>query len=208
MFFVKSFEEDFSTKMLVGRRKVTCQTVTDIVRRTTLRPNTKSFGQRQRLSTTILHPNYTKTYRPQGIIFTTSARPDFVLPFDLVLLSDAKKIVVHYFRIKKNLHLYYNHALIPGFEKFVFKNLDALVKKFPTPAAAWQALNTFRAKAGYAPLPRAKFRLAQYNEAVFTRAIKIKPVALFGYRPRVRTLGQQLNLKVYRSAQDFFAKNS
>ena len=115
-YFVKSFEEDFSTKTLVGKKKKAFQTLDNILSTNIIKPNTVSFGQKRRLSTTILHKNYNKTYRPQGIIFQTDANPDYVLPFDLVLLSDANKIVVHYYRIKNNLHVYYNHKLIAGFE--------------------------------------------------------------------------------------------
>ena len=45
----------------------------------------------------------------------TKTKFDIIYPFDLVLLSDAEKIIVHYYRIKDNLHMYYNHNLIPGF---------------------------------------------------------------------------------------------
>ncbi|MFH0987878.1 MAG: hypothetical protein V1763_00715 [Parcubacteria group bacterium] len=99
-YFVKSFEEDHCTKMLVGKEKKTFQTLENILATKTIRPNTKSFGQKKRLSTTILCENYTKTYRPQGIIFQTNMKPNYVLPFDLVLLSNAENIVVHYYRIK------------------------------------------------------------------------------------------------------------
>ena len=113
-YFVKSFEEDHSTKTLVGKKKKTFQTLGNILSTLKIKPNTKSFGQKLRLSTTILHERYRKTYRPQGVIFQTEAKPDYVLPFDLVLLSNAEKIVVYYYRIKNNLHVYYNHKLIGG----------------------------------------------------------------------------------------------
>lgn len=203
-YFVKSFEEDFSTKTLVDKKKVTFQTLDDIVTSKIIKPNTKSFGQKKRLSTTILHENYTKTYRPQGIIFQTAEKPNYVIPFDLVLLSDAEKMVVHYYRIKENLHLYYNHKLIEGFDSFVYKDIDKMIKKFDSPKKAWEALNDFRQKNGYEVLPESKYRLAEYNEAVFEKQVKITPVALFGYRSSARTLAKKYNLPHFVSAKDFF----
>ena len=207
-FLVKSFEEDFSTKTLIGKKKVTCQTLDDIMIKKAIRPNTKSFGQKKRLSTTILHENYTKTYRPQGIIFETKAKPDYVLPFDLVLLSDAQKMVVHYYRIKDNLHFYYNHNLIEGYESFVFKDMEHLIKTFSSPAIAWKAVNSFRVEHGHAPLEKSKHKLVEYNEAVFYKTIKIKPVALFGYAAHTRVLAKKYNLPYFRSAKEFCKKQN
>lgn len=207
IFFVKSLEEDFYTKILKGKKKVNFQSIKNIVATKTIRPNTRSFGQKSRLSTTIVHKNYLKTYRSQGIIFQTKASPLYVLPFDLVVLSDAKKIVVHYYRIKNNLHLYYNHKLIPGYERFIFKNLNQLVSHFPTHDKVWKELNSFREKAGYKPLPASKKRLLEYNEAVFEKTIKITPVAIFGYNLRAKKVAVGLGLPHYRTAKDFYKKN-
>jgi hypothetical protein len=203
-YLVKSFEEDFSTKTLVGDKKITFQTLENIIATKTIRPNTKSFGQKRRLSTTVLHKNYTKTYRPQGIIFQTKTNPDFILPFDLVLLSDANKIVVHYYRIKKNLHVYYRHKLVEGYDEFIFKNIGLMLKKYISPRKAWKAVNDFRQKHGYPALPRSKYRLAEYNEAVFLKTIEIKPIALFGYNKRVRQLANKYGLAYFQSAKKFY----
>lgn len=205
-FFVKSFEEDHSTKTLNGKKKVTFQTFANILQTKTIRPNTKSFGQEMRLSTTILHDNYTKTYRPQGIIFTTKQKPSFVLPFDLVLLSQADKIIVHYYRIKNHLHLYYNHQLIDGYKAFVFKDIRAMLKKYPSPKAAWKAVNVFRKAHGYPVLPKEKYRLAEYNEAVFLRPVKVTPIALFGYRKESRDLARAHGITHYVSARSFYER--
>ncbi|MCD4666881.1 hypothetical protein K8R47_03665 [archaeon] len=95
-YYVKSLEEDFHTKTLKNKRKVNFQSIHDILKTKKIKPNTKSFGCERRLSTTIIHKNYLKSYRSQGIIFQTSEKPDCILPFDLVLLSKADKIIVHY----------------------------------------------------------------------------------------------------------------
>jgi len=204
VFYAKSLEEDFCAKTLKGKKKVTYQTVYDIIKSKTIKPNTKSFGRKRRLSTTILEKNYNKTYRPQGIIFQTNAKPDYIFPFDLVLLSATNKIIVQYYRIKNNLHVYYNHTLIPGFEKFIFKDFSSMIKKYSSPEIAWRAVNVFRKKNKFSNLPRQKFRLVEYNEAVFHRAIKINPIAIFGYRKETAKIAKKLNLPHYVSAKHFW----
>ena len=205
-YFVKSFEEDHSTKHLVGKKKKTFQKLENILATNTILPNTLSFGQKRRLSTTILHKNYNKTYRPQGIIFKTKMKPSYVLPFDLVLLSAADKIVVHYYRIKDNLHIYYNHKLVPGYEQFIFKDIQTLIKKYDSPKTAWRELNVFRRAKGLPVLPKSKYRLAEYNEAVFLRPVKITPVALFGYREETRKAAKKHGLRCYKTAKEFYKK--
>lgn len=204
VYYVKSFEEDFATKSLKGKKKVTCQTVFDVVSKKVLKPNTKSFGRQKRLSCTILDKDYTKTYRAQGIIFQTNAKPDYVLPFDLILLGATDNIIVQYYRIKNNLHIYYNHSLIDGFEKFIFKDFGKMKQKINSPKFAWKKVNEFRQAKGYKYLPVSKYRLVEYNEVVFNKKIKIKPVALFGYRKETRVIARKLNLPCYRSAKEFF----
>jgi hypothetical protein len=204
VYYVKSFEEDFHTKTLVGKKKVNFQSATDIVKRKTIDPNTRSFGRKKRLSCTILDDNYLKTYRPQGIIFQTDMKPDYILPFDLVLLGATDQIIVHYYRIKNNLHLYYNHSLIQGFETFFFKDFNSLKKKYSSPMRAWNAVNDFRKRQGFNVLPKQKYRLAEYNEAVFHRPVKIKPVAIFGYRKETSKISEKLNLPHYVSAKHFW----
>ena len=203
-YYAKSFEEDFVLKTLRGKRKVPYQSIQEIVETGTIKPNTVSFNQERRLACTFLHENYLKTYRSQGLIFTTNERPDCIFPFDLVLLSVAEKIVVQYYRIKDNLHLYYNHKLIPGFEKFVFKDINKLLKRFPTLESVWSEVNRFRASAGYKELPKAKHKLIEYNEVVFNRPIAIKPVAIFGYTKESRQLAKDLYLPHFKTAKKFF----
>ena len=206
VFYVKSLEEDFYTKTLKGSKKVNFQSVQNMIKNEIIRPNTKSFGQKSRLSGTILSDKYQKTYRAQGIIFQTTTKPTYVLPFDLVVLSEAKKIVVHYYRIKDNLHFYYNHELISGFERFIFKDFNSLVRQFPTPKDAWISLNKFREKAGYKKLPLTKYRLVEYNEVVFEKPVRITPVAVFGYNKLSRAVAKQNKLPHFRTAKDFYRK--
>lgn len=205
-YFVKSLEEDFHTKTLKDKEKVNFQSVQNMIDTKVIHPNTKSFGRKSRLSTTILSQNYLKTYRSQGIIFQTNISPSYVLPFDLVVLSDVKKIIVHYYRIKDNLHFYYNHELIPGFEKFIFKDFSRLLLRYPSHKEVWKEVNTFRVAAGFKRLPLSKHRLIEYNEAVFERSVPIKPVAIFGYSKKARIIAKQNKLPHFRTARDFYKK--
>ena len=131
-------------------------------------------------------------------------KPDYIFPFDLVLLSVTNKIIVHYYRIKNNLHVYYNHTLIPNFEKFIFKDFNSMIEKYPSPEIAWEEVNKFRKESGYESLVHQKFRLAEYNEVIFHKPIKIKPVALFGYKKETRIIAKKLNLPYYASAKQFY----
>ncbi len=206
IYYVKSLEEDFATKTLKGKKKVTYQTVYDIIRTKTIKLNTKSFGRKRRLSCTILHENYTKTYRPHGIIFQTQEKPDYIIPFDIVLLSSTDNIIVHYYRIKDKLHVYYNQDLIKGFEKFIFKSFDKMIKRYPSPISAWREVNKFREAHGYKKLKKQKYRLVEYNEVVFHKPIRIRPIAIYGYRKETRKHARELGLPCFRSAKEFYKK--
>ena len=58
VYYVKSLEEDFTTKTLKNKKKVNFQTIQNIVKTGTIKPNTKSFGRKKRLSCTILNHIY------------------------------------------------------------------------------------------------------------------------------------------------------
>jgi hypothetical protein len=205
-YFAKSFEDDLVLKTLKGKRKVAFQSMKEILDTGLIKPNTRSFGREMRLSTTILSGRYLKTYRPQGLIFKTKSRPNYILPFDLVLLSKAKRIIVQYYKIKNNLHLFYNHDLIDGFQKFVFKSFPAMVRTYPAPSLVWVAVQKFRRKNGYPSLTKQKHRLVEYNEAVFTKPIRITPVAIFGYRKNAKRLARMYGLPHFRTAKLFYQR--
>lgn len=203
-FFAKSFEDDFVLKTLNGKKKVGFQTIQNVLETKIIKPNTKSFGRENRLACSFLHPNYLKTYRAQGLIFKIFQKPDFIYPFDLVLLSQAKKIIVQYYRIKNNLHAYYNHKMIPNFEKFVFKDISSLLKRFPSLNKVWAEVNSFRVQNGYSVLPKQKYKLIEYNEVIFHKSVKIEPVAIFGYKKIARKIAKKNNLPYFVSAKKFY----
>lgn len=204
LYFAKSFEEDFVLKTLKGKKKVDFQSIESILKTKTIKLNTKSFGRKRRLACSFLHENFLKTYRPQGLIFQTKTKPDFIYPFDLVLLSDAEKISVHYYRIKNNLHIYYNHNLIPGFEQFVFASINKMLNEFSSPKKSWREVNKFRVEALYKKLPKQKYRLVEYNEVIFHKPVKIKPIAVFGYRKNVRKIARKIGLPHFITAKKFY----
>ena len=204
IYYVKSLEEDLVTKTLKGHEKVSFQSIENIIKTKKIKPNTKSFGRQKRLSCTIIDENYLKTYRPQGIIFKTKQKPNYVLPFDVVLLSANDNIIVQYYRIKNKLHIYYNYNLIPGFERFIFKDFQKLKEKFPTLQKVWDEINNFRISKGYKPLKREKHRLVEYDEAAFHKTVKIEPVAIFGYRKNARKVAKKLKIPFYISTKKFY----
>jgi len=204
--FAKSCEKDFWLKTLREKKKLRFQSVQEILRTGKIRTNTKSFGKQKRIACSIITPDYLKTYRSQGLIFTTSAKPGLVYPFDLVLLTDAKKLIVQYYRIKENLGDYYAHKLIKGCEKFVFKSFEAMRKQFPTKESIWRAINKFRVNAGYKSLPDPKKRLIQYCEVNFFKPIKIKPIAVFGYTKLSRDIARKHGLPHFTSVKKFYAQ--
>jgi hypothetical protein len=205
-YYVKSFEIDFSLKTLQGDKKVPSQSIQNIIQTNTIHPNTKSFGQERRLSTTIIHKNYLKTYRSQGLIFQTRDEPEYALPFDLGILADTKDIIVQYYKIKDNLHIYYNHKLIPGFEKFIFKTFEDLVEVFPTPQLTWEEANMFRKNHGHKELSKSKYKLVEYNEIVFIKPVHIKPIAIYGYKKEAKDMAKELGLPHYKTTKEFFEK--
>ncbi len=203
-YFVKSFEDDFILKTIRRKRKINFQSIKNILKKGIIKPNTKSFGRKKRLACTYLHENYLKSYRSQGIIFQTSDSPNAIYPFDLVILTDAKKIIVQYYRIKENLHKYYGHALISGFDKFMFKSPEDMLAKISSPKLAWKKANDFRKKAGYQVLPKSKYKLVEYNEVVFNNPVRITPVAIFGYKKIAKDIAKKYQLPYFRTVKDFY----
>lgn len=124
----------------------------------------------------------------------------------IVLLSATDNIIVHYYRIKNNLHVYYNHTLIPGFKKFIFKDFGKLKEKFHSPTSVWKEVNRFRKANGYKSLPKQKHRLMEYNEVVFYKPIKIEPVAIFGYRKEARKIAKKLGLPCFATSKEFYKR--
>ena len=190
--------------MLVGDQKLTNQTIENILTTLTINPNTVSFNEPVRLSTTILGKNYVETYRPEGIIFETEQAPKHVFPFDLIVLTDNDTFEVHYYKMEGNLGFFYQRNLIPGYEQFKCANFEEIIEKYPTIQDVVTAVNAFRIAHGFQALPKDKERLIQYNEAVFQEPVKIVPVAIFGTNARSQEVAQAAHLPYFVSAKDFY----
>jgi hypothetical protein len=207
-FFVNTFDTTLKLKTLVGEEKVAAQSMEEIIESGVLEPNTMSFGQNKRLSFTELHDNYTETYRERGIIFQSDDHPDYILPFDMSVLAkiENEEVVVLYDDIEDKLHVYYNMNLIPGFEKFMFKDSDKMFEEIPSPEVAFEMINKFRVENGFDKLSEDKFKLFQYNEAVVTKPIKLTIVGLFGELEEIKKLAEKHHLPYFKSAKEFYEK--
>ncbi|MCX6823455.1 MAG: hypothetical protein NTX91_05735 [candidate division SR1 bacterium] len=203
-YFVKSMEEDFVLKMLVGEHKVINQTIENIIETGIIHPNTVSFNEPVRLSTTILGDNYVETYRPEGIIFETEQQPKHIFPFDLIVLTDNDTFEVHYYKMESNLGFFYQRNLISGYEQFKCKSYDELIQKYPTIQSVLDAVNAFRLQHGFQALPEDKARLIHYNEAVFQEPVKIRPVAIFGTNEKSKKMAELFHLPYFDSAKAFY----
>ena len=197
-------EEDFVLKMLVGEQKIGNQTIENILETLTINPNTVSFNEPVRLSTTILWKNYVETYRPEWIIFETEQEPKHIFPFDLIVLTDNDTFEVHYYKMEGNLWFFYQRNLIPGYERFKCSSYDEIIEKYPTLDDVVNAVNIFRTENGFQPLPDDKKRLIQYNEAVFQEPVKITPVAIFWTNERSKQVAKISGLPHFDSAKEFY----
>jgi len=197
-------EEDFVLKMLVGEQKIKNQTIENILEMLTINPNTVSFNEPVRLSTTILWKNYMETYRPEWIIFETEQEPKHIFPFDLIVLTDNDTFEVHYYKMEGNLWFFYQRNLIPWYEKFRCSSYEELIQKYPTLDDVLQAVNTFRIQNGFKAVPEDKTRLIQYNEAVFQEPVKIKPIAIFWTNEKSKQIAEMFKLPHFNSAKEFY----
>ncbi len=203
-YFVKSMEDDFVLKMLVWEEKIANQTIENILETLTINPNTVSFNEPVRLSTTILGKNYVETYRPEWIIFETEQTPKHIFPFDMIVLTDNDTFEVHYYKMEWNLGFFYQRNLIPWYEKFKCTNYEDLIQRYPTIQDVIDAVNIFRIQNWFRALPEEKTRLIHYNEAVFQEPVHIKAVAIFWKNKKSQEIAKKYNLPYFSSAKEFY----
>ena len=215
VFYVKSFPDGFmGLKTLQAQENVISQTTDDILGTLTINPNTLSFNLPPRLSTTIIDTNSLETYRKQGIIFELPAneKPDYVFPFDLNVLTENNDYTVEYGTMEGELHLHYNVNLIDDFMRFAYASYEEMVDALQnntweiSPKDVLQLVNDYRASKWRGELPQEKIKLVSYNEAVFLKPVKIKPIALFGdpSDDRCHYLSKKYQLPLYTSAKEFY----
>jgi len=203
--YVKSFEEDFSLKTFIDWTKYVSQTLEEILSINKIIPNTISFWQNCRLSTTLLWKNHTLTYRPQGIVFTTDAENDYIYPFDLIVLTANDEFEVEYYR-DPDLHNHYNRNLISWYEKFQCQNYDQMIQKFWNNNIILEEVNKFRVQNWFKEIPEEKKKLIQYNEAVFHEPIWIKIIWIFwnNINDYTKQIISHFWIKIYKDAKECF----
>jgi hypothetical protein len=204
VFYVKSMEGDFTLKTLIKWEKVTHQTIEKILETLEILPNTISFNEPMRLSTTALSKEYVETYRPEWLIFQTTHQPKHYFPFDLILLSDNDEFEEHYYEMQHRLWDFYVRNLIAWYEKFKFSSFEEMIKTYPSPAHSLSAVNTFRTENWFLPLPESKSKIVKYNEAVFEEPIKIAPIAIYWTNQKSKDLSDAFNLPHFESAKAFY----
>lgn len=203
--YVKSFEEDFALKTLIDGIKHTSQNLEDILSSKIIIPNTISFWQKYRLSTTLLWEKHTITYRPQGLVFTTKEKSDYIYPFDLIVLTANNTFEVEYYK-DPLLHNHYSRNLIPWYEYFKCKDYSDMIEKFWDINHLLEEVNTFRQNNWFAEIPWEKIKLIQYNEAVFHEPISIEIVGVFGkhINQNIKSKINELWIKIYNTAEECF----
>jgi hypothetical protein len=201
--YVKSFDIDFILKMSENGKTENFLDIFNIIKNKKIKPNTKSFNQKDRLCCTCLSENYIKTYRAQGLIFQTKNSPKHVYPFDLSVFLKINDLIVEYSKIP-NIAEYYSLGLIDGYKKFEFKDFKSMVEKVPSPIVALEKVNEIRVSSGFKKICGDVTKLLDYNEVVFEEEITIVPVAIFGTSNFSKKISKMFGLEHYESAEQFY----
>ena len=113
---------------------ITCQVVNDILKYKTLKPNTDHNELNKRLCVSLITTEYNKTYRPEGLVFTTDEEPEYCIPFDLMALTNGKTFT----------SCDYSSKFLEGHRIFLFKTINEMISKYQNPEKAIEGLNSFR----------------------------------------------------------------
>ncbi len=185
------YENDYVTKI---RKEINShgkpiyqihQRLSDMIKNKVINPNTKHNMFKDRLCVTRISNEYDETYRPEGLIFKTDQKPNFCVPFDLMLLTNGKTRTSDDF----------NSTFINGYELFIFTLYSEMILKYPNPYYAINDLIKIRKKNGIDTTDDVK----RYNECCFTTKINIEPVAIIGIDKRLKEYG----LPVFKSISDY-----
>lgn len=161
-----------------------CQTLEEVLQTRVLKPNTRHSQLRKRLCTSLICEGYPNTYRPEGLLYTTTNEPTYVVPFDMMALTAGQTMS----------SADYYHGFLPGFGRFRYASIEEMLKQYPDSARAIQALNQFREKYGLSCIEEETMR---YNECCFDSEIKITPLALIGSNEMYKALAMRYNLPHY-----------
>jgi|SRR3989338_7398923 len=165
------------------------QTLGEILNCGFILPHTKNINFPM-LRVCVSHPcpQYRGSYHPEGILFTTSQKPDFCLPFDFLALAREEDITGKY-----------ESPVINVSREFIFNSIELMYNKFPESIDAITRLNIEREKLG---LKIIKGNM-NYNELCFCQVLAIEPVALVGESQEVRSLASERGLKIYTTLTDY-----
>ena len=170
----------------------TWQTLRDVVEQRWLERNTPHRALRTRLSVSRPTPGFPGMYRPEGILFTTDQSPAYCVPFDMMALTRGRTLTSRDYADK----------FLPGYEKFVFPDFEAMTEAFPTYRQALESLNDFRASHGLTPVN------VSYNEVCFEEDVKIEPVAVVGTSLALKAVGWDHKLKRYADVDTYLLSQS
>jgi hypothetical protein len=167
------------------RTSSTFQTLREVLDQRVLRTNTRHPLLNARLSVSVPMNDFPGVYRPEGILFTTKQTPDYCTPFDLMALTSGRTLTSED----------YGSNFLPGYEKFVFPEVESMTAAFPNSQAALDALNMLREAHGLDRVHEDK----SYNEICFEKDVRFKPVALVGDSPEIVRIGLERKLPIYAS---------
>jgi hypothetical protein len=175
------------------KSRTTCQTLNEVIETKTIKPNTKHATLKQRLCASLLCSGYSGSYRPEGIVFETEARPNYAAPFDMMTLTTGKTFTSSD----------YDSEFIPGSEKFIYNNIEKMLEDYPEASKGLKELNDFRKQNGLEEIDEVSMK---YNECCFENNIAIKPVAIIGKSQIYRALARTYGLQRFDTLQQYACK--
>jgi hypothetical protein len=170
-----------------------CQDLKEILDSKHIKPNTVHSQLEKRLCASAIVPGYTGTYRPEGILFETDAPPGYVIPFDLMALTDGKTFT----------SADYHDSFMEGSGRFKFSSIEEMVGRYPDSGSAVDALNAFRKENGLEAINPGTMT---YNECCFLEDVRIRPVALIGQGRAYDELSKEHGIPLFSSMKQYQRK--
>lgn len=169
--------------------RIICQTIEDVLRTSQIVPNTYHSKLKPRLCVSLPTINYTGSYRPEGILFSTQKKPDYCSPLDLMALTTGDSLTSSD----------YGGAFIPNAEEFIFDSIEAMLELYSEPSVALAKLNSLRQDVGLLAISS----ISWYNECCFEDPLNISPIALVGKSDAILKTAEDFDLPVYASVESY-----
>ncbi len=177
-----------------GKRTI-CQTLDQVLSTKVIKPNTTHSKLPNRLCVSLITQGFQGSYRPEGVIFSTTQKPNYCSPFDLMALTDGTTFTSSDF----------NSSFLKGSERFVFSDPTQMRSYFPNSDCSIKALNEFRRLNG---LGEIKYEEMKYNEFCFNNKVEIVPIAVVGTSQGIKDLSEKYGLLVYGSVKEYLSNSS